>query len=269
MKKTFVIAAVAAFAASLAEGAMPVTHREATNIVKAVAYAKDEADGRYLTANLAGKTVVTGTDTVLKMGAGTLIDGTDGMCIRLAGGTTLHLPAAPEGAGTATLATLDDVAKAVSHEEDVRVHDYGVLSDRSLATGFQIPASLLSRAGYLRNVVVTGASNDSGVWDKDTPVWIECCGVDAAFAETRIAKSAPVSAFRIGVENAFAFGDVKLGGYGIYRFRFMKGASPPGEPAKVRVALGTGYDPAAGYGVFLPGERLEWIAKARFTCLVR
>ena len=76
----------AALAAVVSPGVTSVTHREATNIVKAVAYTKPEADGKYLTTNLVGKTVVTGTNTVLKMGAGTRVSGTDDMYIRLGGG---------------------------------------------------------------------------------------------------------------------------------------------------------------------------------------
>ena len=76
----------AALAAVVSPGVTSVTHREATNIVKAVAYTKDEADGKYLTTNLVGKTVVTGTNTVLKMGAGTRVNGTDDMYIQLGGG---------------------------------------------------------------------------------------------------------------------------------------------------------------------------------------
>ena len=45
-----------------------------------------DMDEKYLTTNLVGKTIVTGTNTVLKMGAGTRVNGTDDMYIRLGGG---------------------------------------------------------------------------------------------------------------------------------------------------------------------------------------
>ena len=47
-KQKFIFAAIAAIGAVFAEGATSVTQREATNIVKAVAYTKSEADGKFI-----------------------------------------------------------------------------------------------------------------------------------------------------------------------------------------------------------------------------
>lgn len=82
------------------------------------AYSKDEADDKFLTANLVGKTLVSGTNTLFKLGAGTRIEGTDDGTYQLGGGTlTIPDNLQVTVGGNRTLATWG-IQDALKDDED-------------------------------------------------------------------------------------------------------------------------------------------------------
>ena len=150
----------AALAAVVSPGVTSVTHREATNIVKAVAYTKDEADGRYLTTNLVGKTVVTGTNTVLKMGAGTRVNGTDDMYIQLGGGELIF----PDNLGITvrgnrTLATWGITNGYTKTETDQRIVE---LAPPFNLTSLMVYERILALDGMSKSEVLAALLNAYG-----------------------------------------------------------------------------------------------------------
>lgn len=150
----------AALAAVVSPGVTSVTHREATNIVKSVAYTKDEADGRYLTTNLVGKTVVTGTNTVLKMGAGTRVNGTDDMYIQLGGGELIF----PDNLGITvrgnrTLATWGITNGYTKTETDQRIEE---LAPPFELTSLKVYERILALDGTSKSEVLAALLNAYG-----------------------------------------------------------------------------------------------------------